>query len=133
MIARVSRAMTTRLSIMSKTLDCYLRSYRRRWGLTQRELAILIGYRTHAVISRLEQTASRPTLETVYALEVLFGTAPHELFPGLKAAVRDAIIPRVRERYEELQGNSSRTTRVKLDFFEDIFQRHEAGILSSGV
>ena len=127
MIARVSERSRKddTFIIMNKALDCYLRSYRRRWGLTQRELAILIGYRTHAVVSRLEQAGSIPTLETVYALEILFGTAPHELFPGLKAPVQEAVVARARQRYDELQGDSSRVARLKLDFFEDVFQRHE--------
>lgn len=118
---------------MTKTMDCYLRSYRRRWGLTQRELAMLVGYRTHAVISRLEKTANTPSLEMIYAFEVLFGTAPHELFPGLRTIVRDAVISRVRERYDELQGNKSKAARLKLDFFEDIFDRHDAAKRLSAV
>lgn len=108
---------------MKKKLDCYLRSYRRRWGLTQDELAMLLGCTTGAVISRLERHGRQPSLETAYAFEVLFGTAPIELFPGLHAKVRKAVIARARDLYDELKGNSSRTTRLKLDFFEEVFER----------
>src|SRR4051812_27333110 len=51
MIAHVSPAIVHgNTFIMIKSLDCYLRSYRRRWGLTQNELAILLGYRTATVV-----------------------------------------------------------------------------------
>jgi transcriptional regulator with XRE-family HTH domain len=108
---------------MKKKLDCYLRSYRRRWGLTQDELAALLGRKTGAVISRLEQDNRQPSLEAAYALEVIFGTAPIELFPGLHARVKRNVIARARDLYDALQGDSSRATRLKLDFFEDLFAR----------
>jgi transcriptional regulator with XRE-family HTH domain len=108
---------------MKKKLDCYLRSYRRRWGLTQDELAVLLGCKTGAVISRLERHSRQPSLEAAYALEVLFGTAPIELFPGLHAKVKKNVIARARELYDELQGDPSKVTRLKLDFFEEVFAR----------
>lgn len=111
---------------MKKKLDCYLRPYRRRWGLTQAELAALLGRKTGAVISRLEQYGRRPSLEAAYALEIIFGTAPIELFPGLHAKVKKNVIARVRNLYDELQGNPSKATRLKLDLFEDVFARAQS-------
>ena len=108
---------------MKKKLDCYLRSYRRRWGLTQNELARLLGCKTGAVVSRLERFGRQPSLESAYALEVIFGTSPIELFPGLHAKVKKAVIARIRDLYDELQGDSSKITRLKLDFFEQVFER----------
>jgi DNA-binding XRE family transcriptional regulator len=108
---------------MKKKLDCYLRSYRRRWGLTQDELAALLGCKNGAVISRLERDGRQPSLEVAYAFEVIFDTASIELFPGLHAKVKKNVIARVRDLYDELQGDSSKTTRLKLDFFEEVFAR----------
>ena len=110
---------------MKKKLDCYLRPYRRRWGLTQNELAQLLGCKTGAVIYRLERHGRRPSLEAAHAFEIIFGTAPIELFPGLHARVKKNVITRARNLYDELQGDSSKTARLKLDFFEDIFARTE--------
>lgn len=107
-------------------LECYLRSYRRRWGLTQDELAVLLGYKTGAVISRLERHGRQPSLEAAHAFEIIFGTAPIELFPGLHATVKKTVIARVRDLYDELQGNSSKITRLKLDFFEQVFERAQS-------
>jgi transcriptional regulator with XRE-family HTH domain len=108
---------------MNNNLICYLRPYRRRWGLTQDELARLLGCKTGAVISRLERDGRSPSLHAAYAFELIFGTAPPELFPGLHAKVKRDVIARARDLYDELQGDSSRATRIKLDFFEEILER----------
>ena len=118
---------------MKKKLDCYLRSYRRRWGLTQDELAALLGCKTGAVISRLERDGRQPSLEAAYAFEVIFGTTPNELFPGLHARTKKNVIARTRDLYDELQGDSSKATRLKLDFFEDVFARAQARRKTNGV
>jgi transcriptional regulator with XRE-family HTH domain len=118
---------------MKKKLDCYLRSYRRRWGLTQDELARLLGCKTGAVISRLERDGRQPNLDTAYALEVIFGTAPIELFPGLHARVTKNVIARMRDLYDELQGDSSKAIRLKLDFFEEVFTRTQSRRKTNGV
>jgi transcriptional regulator with XRE-family HTH domain len=108
---------------MVANLDCYLKTYRRRVGLTQTELAALLGYRTGAVISRFERVVRHPTLETAYAFEIILGHSPKELFPSLHAKVRRELVIRARARYEELQGNSSKANKIKLDFFEGILAK----------
>ena len=110
---------------MVTNLDCYLKPYRRRWGLTQKELAILLGFQTGAVVSRLERVLRHPTLETAYAVEIILGTPPAELFPGLYGRVRKQVIARARTYYDELQGTPSKSTQLKLDFFEEIFTKWE--------
>lgn len=112
---------------MEPMLDCYLKTYRRRWGLTQQELASLLGYQTGAVVSRLELAARSPTLETAYAFELILGLAAPEIFPGLHAKVRSDVIARARVYYDELQGGSSRDIRLKLDFLEEVFARADLG------
>jgi transcriptional regulator with XRE-family HTH domain len=110
---------------MTMTLDCYLKPYRRRWGLTQKELAGLLGFQTGSAVSRLERRLRHPSLETAYAFEIILGTPPAELFPGLYTTVKRDVVARARILYDELQGNSSASTQLKLDFFEEIFARWE--------
>ena len=110
---------------MIANLDCYLKPYRRRWGLTQKELAALLGFQNGAVVSRLERVLRHPTLETAYAIEIILGTPPAELFPGLYSRVRQQVIARARKYYDEMQGTSSTSIQLKLDFFEEIFARWE--------
>jgi transcriptional regulator with XRE-family HTH domain len=110
---------------MSPNLECYLKSYRRRWGLTQKELAVLLGLQTGAAVSRLERALRHPSLETAYAFEIILGTPPAELFPALHVRVKREVIARTRTLYDELQGDPSSATQLKLDFFEEIFARWE--------
>jgi transcriptional regulator with XRE-family HTH domain len=110
---------------MNPNLECYLKSYRRRWGLTQTELAALLGFQTGAVVSRLERALRHPSLETAYAFEIILGTPPSELFPGLHVRVKREVIARSRTLYDELQGDPSNAAQLKLDFFEEIFARWE--------
>jgi transcriptional regulator with XRE-family HTH domain len=108
---------------MKRRLGCYLRPYRLRWGFTQQELAFLIGAKRRKYIAYLEGSRRNPRLSVVFALHVVFGTRSRELFPGLCAEVEDAVIARAYDLYERLQGNPSKTTRVKLDFLEEMFAR----------
>ena len=110
---------------MVQRVQAYLRPLRRRFGLTQRELAFLIGAKSGAVISRIERLKLEPSLARTHAFALLFDTRAPELFPELFANVRDAVHWRARELYDELQGNPSRATRAKLDFLEEVLERLE--------
>src|SRR5215471_5297069 len=111
---------------MNKRIKTYLRPLRRGVGLTQRELAFLIGAKGGGpVISRIERSKRVPSLEWTRAFVLLFDTRALELFPKLFADVRDDVHRRTRELYDELQGNPSQTTRAKLDFLEKVLQRLE--------
>ncbi len=64
-------------------LDNYLKTYRRRAGLSQEELAYLLGCADGAKVSRYERRARQPSLETLLAYQTLFGADASELFAGL--------------------------------------------------
>jgi len=110
---------------MDQRVKAYLRPLRRRFGLTQRELAFLIGAKSAAVISRIERLKRAPSLAWTRAFVLIFDTRALELFPELFSDVRDGVRRRVRELYEELQGDPSKTTRAKLDFLEEVLARLE--------
>ena len=101
----------------------YLRPLRRRWGLTQRELAFLLGAKTHSQISQIEALKSYPSLANAMACAIIFDTPPFELFPELYAKVHRGVLSRADELYLDLQGNSSQVTRTKLDFLEEVLSR----------
>lgn len=63
-------------------LPNYLRTYRKRSGLSQREVAFLLGCRSAAKISRYERYFRQPNLETALTYEILFATPARELFAG---------------------------------------------------
>jgi transcriptional regulator with XRE-family HTH domain len=108
---------------MKKKLANYLRPYRRRWGLTQHELAYLLGCKSGAVVSRLEGRKREPSLRIAVACFIVFGSPAAELFPHIATEVDEAVMARVWDLYDRLQGDPSRTTRTKLDILEDAIAR----------
>ncbi|ANV99330.1 helix-turn-helix transcriptional regulator [Bradyrhizobium icense] len=103
----------------------YLRSYRLRWGLSQGELAHLLGWKRAEVVSRIEQKQRPPTLRLVIACFVLFGAPAAELFPDISASIEADVMTRLWEMYEKIQGDPSRKTRKKIELFEAAIARAE--------
>ena len=108
---------------MIQRLKVYLRPLRRRSGLTQRELAFLLGLKHGATVSRIERLKRAPSLVWARTCVLVFGARARELFPGLFSEVHEAVRRRANELYDELQGNPSKTTRAKLDFLEQVLAR----------
>jgi DNA-binding XRE family transcriptional regulator len=110
---------------MDRRLKTDLRTFRRRWGLTQTELAFLIGIKSGTLVSRFEELKRTPNLSAAFACKIIFDATLAELFPGLFDDVQEAVHLRANELYEELQGSSSKATRTKLDFLEGVLSRSE--------
>jgi transcriptional regulator with XRE-family HTH domain len=68
---------------MSHKLPNYLKTYRKRAGLTQDEMAFLLGCKSGAKVSRYEQFKRRPSLETVFAYQTILQVPANELFAGI--------------------------------------------------
>lgn len=64
-------------------LDNYLRTHRKKLGLTQREVSFLLGCQSGAKVSRYERLGRIPDLKTVFAYEAIFQKPARELFAGL--------------------------------------------------
>ena len=103
----------------------YLRSYRLRWGLSQRQLANLLGWRGSEVISRIEKKQRPPSLKLVIACFILFGTPAAELFPDITAGVETLVMARVWDFYEKIQGDPSRKTKKQIELLEEAIKRAE--------
>ncbi len=84
-------------------LQNYLRAYRRKSGLTQQEVAFLLGFRNGEPISRYEKRRRLPPLETALACEAIFGVPVSELFAG----VRETKEKEIRKRMLELRSKLS--------------------------
>src|SRR2546425_12647043 len=72
-------------------LKTYLRTYRKRSGLTQREVAFLVGCRNGAQVLRYEKRRRLPPLRTALACEAAFGVPVSVLFAGLREAAGQAV------------------------------------------
>ena len=100
---------------MYARLPNYLKSYRRRAGLSQDEVAFLLGCQTGAKVSRYEHMARRPSMETVFAYRAMFDVPVRELFSGVYEKVEDGIRKRARVLAEKLgAAHPDRATLRKL-------------------
>jgi transcriptional regulator with XRE-family HTH domain len=71
------------LSPVSEKLSNYLKAERKRTGLSQKEVAFLLGCTSGAKVSRYERFHREPTLRTALAYEALFHVPVAELFAGM--------------------------------------------------
>jgi hypothetical protein len=89
-------------------LASYLRSHRRRSGLSQRELSALLGYTDEGQVSRHERLGTVPHLLTALSYQAIFCVAIAELFPGFYEVVKQGIEERLAKMEEELQGSTAK-------------------------
>lgn len=95
---------------MSK-LSHYLRSERRRAGLSQKDVAALMGLRSVAQISRYEQFRRWPPLKVALTYEAIFGKPVAQIFEGTYVNVQKAVRVRARRLLHVAQSVASRGRR----------------------
>ena len=72
----------------TKPLPNYLHAHRKKAGLTQSEIGILVGYPKEGAISGHERLRSLPPLLTALAYEVVFRVPVGVLFSGFANSLR---------------------------------------------
>ena len=100
-----------------------LRMHRRQWRLTLRELAQLLGFRSGAHVSRLEQGKRTPSLETALACTAIFGVPLQELFPESVRHARTRTKVRAMRFRKGHEKRSTTTAKRKCEFIEDVLLR----------
>jgi len=68
---------------MSYIEDIALKSHRKRSGLTQEDVAILIGAHSASQVSRHESNERQPDLRTAIAYAIIFDASLRQLLPKL--------------------------------------------------
>ncbi len=96
---------------MSK-LTNYLRTYRRRAGFSQDEVAFLLGCRRSDNTSRYERFLHEPTLRAAMGYEVIFRTKLKELFAGIYEQVERDAIKRARKLLRGLVGKPASEEKI---------------------
>jgi transcriptional regulator with XRE-family HTH domain len=89
-------------NIMTK-IPCYLRTLRREWGMSQKELAGLMLRGDRSRVSGVERNLVAPNAAEIVAYSVLFGMPPAELFPAFYDQVEEGLIERAYALDEHLQ------------------------------
>lgn len=85
-----------------------LRAYRRRAGLSQRELGVILGYTDDGEVSRHERSKTLPPLITALAYEAVFRVGVSALFPDVHADIRRVIEANLAVFEKQLQAKSGR-------------------------
>lgn len=107
----------------TETLAHYLRSHRKRLGLSQDELAWLMGSASGSKVSKYERFACEPSLKAVLAYEIVFGVPARELFAGIFEAVQMVAGRRARSLLKRLErGGADATTAAKLAALRSIVE-----------
>ena len=111
----------------SRKLQNYLRTHRKRRGLSQGDVAFLLGSPTGARVSRYERFRRQPTLQTAFAYEVIFGIPARELFAGLFEEVKRATVRRTHAIAAKVRGlPPARYHAYKLNLLEGILTRSQS-------
>ena len=111
---------------MSRFICNYVRMQRLRAGLSQSELAFLLGCHSSSKVSRYEQLKRDPSFETALACQAIFRAPVVELFPGTYTLVERQVKRRAAVLAERLEGNSEKD-RLRIEqFLADIQQSQDA-------
>ena len=95
-------------------LPNYLRTYRKRCGLSQDDIAFLLGMGDSTQLGRYERFTSEPTIRAAIACEIIFKVPMTELFAGVfrlvqrQTAVRAARLLRRLEMNPKTRGTERR-------------------------
>ena len=100
---------------MSLKLHNYLRTYRKRAGFSQADVAFLLGCAGGSKVSRYERFAREPALKAALAYSVVFGVPLQELFAGVHAKIEQTIVKRAGVLSDRLAASKAdRITAQKL-------------------
>jgi DNA-binding XRE family transcriptional regulator len=89
-------------------LASYRRSYRKRSGLSQREIAHLLGYPDQGPVSRHERLCCVPPLMIALSYQAIFRVPISDLFPGAYETAKQAIEERLAKMESTLQQCSAK-------------------------
>jgi transcriptional regulator with XRE-family HTH domain len=101
----------------------HLKSYRKQGGLSQTELAQLLGRKDRTSISRIESGARNTTYRELFGLEVVFGVRPSVLFPTYYEAVEEHVMRHAAVLSAKIERRSSRTAILKRRLFASMMSR----------
>ncbi len=100
---------------MAQKLVNYLRTYRRRAGLTQDEMAFLLGTTSGTRVSRYERSGRQPGLPTALAYEIALTVTQKQLFGGLYEHAEQKVQGRAVSLIKRLESEAlDARTRLKL-------------------
>ena len=102
---------------------CYLRTHRKVWGLTVKELAALIGLQSASHMSRIEHSKRAPRIEVALACQVIFGIPPSAMFPHVYTLVEDRVMWNIYQLHSAMEKTTSLSGLRKRELCELALKR----------
>ena len=93
---------------VDQRLPNYLRTHRRNVGLSQRELAKILGQCNEGPVSRHERFRATPSLTVALSYEIVFRVPVSEIFAGLRDKVEEEVEKKLGELEEQLGQRSTK-------------------------
>lgn len=93
------------------------------WGLTQVELAMLLGLEDRSCVSRLENGKRAPSGEDALACQILFGLTPSAMFPHTYALVEEEVMRKAYQLHLAVNNTTSLSALRKREFLAHILAR----------
>ena len=106
-----------------RSLPHYLLTERKRWALTQQQVAFLLGSKTGGKISRYECQARVPLLKTALACEAIFGVPVRTLFRGMYETIEEQVIKQAYLLYQELEHRTDLDGLKNVELLKEMLAR----------
>ena len=108
---------------MRKRPYSFVRADRRRWGLTQAELATLLGVASSTTVSRLERSVRAPTATILVACCILFRRPEAELFASFHESIEELVMGAAKNLHDEIGSKTDKRSLRKREFVEEVLRR----------
>ena len=109
--------------MLSTKLGSYLRTYRISTGLTQKDVAALLGMKTGSTISKTEKGKGIPPVLVLLGYCILFEVHPKDLVPKIFSNIEQAISAHAIEVAGQLQKrHKTPMVLARLKFLENLSQ-----------
>ena len=108
---------------MSLHIPSPLRVQRRLWGISQKELARLLGFKSPTLLSKVEHGHRKPTMQAIVGTYVLFGVDTRNMFPRLWRELEEAVIRRVYDLYQRVENGTTRRLQRKKELAQQALAR----------
>lgn len=99
-----------------------LKGERLGWGLTQGELATLLGCRSGNHVSRVERALGRPGIHFLTASHILFGRSIEHLFKSFYDTVEEHVVREAYLFHERLAADDSPQAERKRKLLSQVIQ-----------